>query len=427
MIQVGSIGEGSLGIIAHPNKSGKYKPGLDNLRGLCELALFSRDARKPSQYKPENQRAKHMKFIQCTAFFAMAIPAFFAVSSQAEDRIPVKVVVITTFQNGKDDDPTGGELGNWVLNLPLRETIPFPQGYHHLRYNPELQVLGIVTGEGKSHAAASIMGLGMDPRFDLSKAYWIVAAIAGVDPNKGSVASTAWAKFVVDGDLAYEIDARQIPRRWSTGFVPLGRSKPYGRPSQPFNSNGVQQVFQLNASLADWAFKLTKDTQLPDDPTLRKVRAGYPSYPIALLPPFVLEGDDLAADTFWIGDLLNTRAENWISYWTLKKGSFAMSDFEDAGVGQALQFLSQVGRADQNRLLVLRSASDYTIQPEGETPAEFLASDNSGGLSGFVEALSDVYEIGSIVVKEISSNWDTYADHTPSPASLPAATSEVKN
>jgi purine nucleoside permease len=76
---------------------------------------------------------------------------------------------------------------------------------------------------------------------------------------------------------------------------------------------------------------------------------------------------------------------------------------------------------------VLRSASDYTVQPEGETPAEFLASDNSGGLSGFVEALSDVYEVGSIVVKEISSNWDTYGDHTPSADSLPAVTSEAKN
>src|ERR1700751_6343133 len=109
-----------------------------------------------------------MKFIQCAALFAIATPAFFAVSSEANDRIPVRVVVITTFQAGKDDDPTAGEFGNWVLNLPLRATIPFPQGYHHLRYNPERQVLGIVTGEGKSHAAASIMGLGMDPRFDLS-------------------------------------------------------------------------------------------------------------------------------------------------------------------------------------------------------------------------------------------------------------------
>ena len=246
-------------------------------------------------------------------------------------------------------------------------------------------------------------------------------AIINTNPNKGSVASTAWAKFVIDGDLAYEIDARQIPAGWSTGYVPLGCSMPYQGPSQPLNSNGVQQVYQLNASFADWAFQLTKNTHLPDDSTLQQVRAGYPNYPIALLPPFVLEGDDLAADRFWIGDLFNTWAENWTSYWTASQGSFAMSDFEDTSVGLALQFLSQVGRADQNRLLVLRSASDYTVQPEGETPAQFLAGETSGGLSGFVEALSDVYQVGSIVVKNISSHWDTYKNHIPSPASLPAS------
>jgi purine nucleoside permease len=260
------------------------------------------------------------------------------------------------------------------------------------------------------------MGLGMDPRFDLSKAYWIVAAIAGVDPNIGSVASTAWAKFVVDGDLSYQIDAREIPQGWPTGYVPLGRSSPYQGPSQPFNANGVQQVFQLNAPLADWAFHLTINTMLPDNSTLQQVRAGYPTHPNALKPPFVLEGDDLAADTFWLGDLLNTWAENWISYWTVSRGSFAMADFEDAGVGQALQFLSEAGRADRNRLLVLRSGSDYTIQPEGQTPAQFLARDNSGGLSGYQEALNDVYQVASIVVKELSSNWTTYENQIPSPS-----------
>jgi len=357
-----------------------------------------------------------MKFIQSAALFAITMLAFSAVPAQADEIIPVRVVVITTFQAGGDDDPTAGEFGNWVLKLPLPQTIPFPQGYHHLRYNPELQVLGIVTGEGKSRAAASIMGLGMDPRFDLTKAYWIVVAIAGVDPNKGSVGSTAWAKFVVDGDLSYEIDAREIPPGWSTGYVPLGRSSPYERPPQPFNSNGVQQVFRLNASLADWAFQLTQNTPLPDDSTLQQVRAGYPSFPNALKPPFVLEGDDLAADTFWLGDLLNTWADNWISYWTVSQGSFATADFEDTGIGQALQFLSQAGRADQNRLLVLRSASDYTIQPEGQSPAQFLTNENAGGLSGFQEALNNVYQVGSIVVKTLSSNWDTCATKIPSPS-----------
>ena len=46
------------------------------------------------------------------------------------------------------------------------------------------------------------MELGMDPRFDLSHAYWVVAGIAGVDPADASIGSAAWAEYLVDGDLA---------------------------------------------------------------------------------------------------------------------------------------------------------------------------------------------------------------------------------
>src|SRR5258708_17948978 len=79
-------------------------------------------------------------------------------SLRADDQIPVRVVVVTTFEIGDDSGPNAiGEFANWVAKLPLSLTIDFPQGYHHLPYNPSLQVLGMVTGEGKSHAAASIM------------------------------------------------------------------------------------------------------------------------------------------------------------------------------------------------------------------------------------------------------------------------------
>ena len=138
-------------------------------------------------------------------------------------------------------------------------------------------------------------------------------------------------------------------------------------------------------------------------------------YPNALRPPFVFEGDVAAADTFWTGDLLNSWAEDWVSYWTHEEGSFAMSAFEDAAIGQALQFLSQVGRADKDRLLVLRGGSDYTVQPQGETPAQYLASENSGGLSGFQEALNDLYQVGSIVVRQLSGNRNACANQIPRP------------
>jgi purine nucleoside permease len=335
---------------------------------------------------------------------ALVCVTFLAATSSAQERIPVKVVVVAAFHE---------ELKNWIANLPLSVTIPFPQGLESLHYNPDLQVLGIVTGIGKSHAAASIMGLGFDSRFDLSHAYWMVAAIAGVNPNKASVASVAWAKFIVDGDLGYLIDAREIPDSWSTGYVPFGRTAPYELPTQPYFSNDVQQVYQLNASLADFAFKLTDKTTLPDDAKLQHVRAPYRDYPNALKPPFVLEGDDLATDTFWHGDLLNAWAENWIAYWTAGQGAFVMGEFEDSGIAQALQFLSQVHRADSNRLLVLRGGSNYTVQPKGQSPTQFLKGENFSDLSSMNEALNDLYQIGRIVVAELSHNWDRYENHIP--------------
>jgi purine nucleoside permease len=346
-----------------------------------------------------------MNLIQRAAVATLlASVTFLSAKLGAEERIPVKVVVVTAFDK---------ELQNWITELPLPVTIPFPQGFEALHYNPNLQVLGLITGIGKAHAAASIMGLGLDPRFDLSHAYWIVAAVGGVDPKKASVASVAWAKFIVDGDLAYQIDAREIPAGWSTGYVPFERNSPYEPPSQAFFSSGVQQVYKLNASLADFAFRLTAKVALPDNANLQRVRAGYRHYPNALKAPFVLEGDDLATDTFWHGDLLNAWAENWITYWTAGQGSFVMGEFEDTGVAQALQFLSQVHRADPNRLLVLRGGSNYTVQPKGQSPAQFLKGENFSGLSSLQEALSDLYQVGRIVVVELSHNWATYENQTP--------------
>ena len=131
--------------------------------------------------------------------------------------IPVHVVVVTTFELGADTGDMPGEFQNWVTRFPLPQTLPFPAGYHPLRYDPSSKVLGIVTGEGPARAASSITALGHDPRFDLSHAYWVLAGIGGIDPDTGSVASVVWAPHVVDGSFAHEIDAREIPPDWPNG------------------------------------------------------------------------------------------------------------------------------------------------------------------------------------------------------------------
>jgi purine nucleoside permease len=334
----------------------------------------------------------------------------------SEGRIPVRFVVVTTFDTGDDTGSAPGEFNTWVVNFPLPVVIPFPQGYHHLRYNPAKQVLGIETGEGPTHMAASITALANDRRFDFSHAYWILAGIAGIDPNVGPVASAAWASYVIDGDLAYEIDAREIPSDWTTGYVPLGRSSPYQPPTPPASSiNGVN-LFQLNGSFVNWAYQFSHaSVTLPDTANLQTVRAQYTSFPATQFRPQVLKGDVLGAGTFWIGALMNAWAENWVKYWSNGQAVFTMTSEEDAGYAQALTFLSRVHTIDFNRVLVLRSGSDFTVPPPGQTAAELLASDSNGtGYSGFIESLNDVYLTGSAVVNEIVDNWSTYRDQVPS-------------
>jgi purine nucleoside permease len=355
-----------------------------------------------------------------TGTLALCASLAFASLAHAEgdsrERVPVRVVVVTAFEIGNDTGDTPGEFQNWVDNLPLPDVVPFPQGYHPLRYNPEKHVLGIVAGEGPARMASSITALANDPRFDVTHAYWLLAGIAGVNPNVASVGSAVWAPQVVDGDLGYEIDAREIPSDWTTGYVPFGRVSPFQPPTPPVATDSGTNAFTMNAGLVEWAYQLSSGSvQLADDANLQQLRARYTDSPNAQRPPAITKGAVLAAGTFWIGALLNTWAENWVNYWTSGQGVFTTTAEEEAAYMQALTFLSQVQAVDLKRVMVLRGASDYSVPPPGQTAAQLLASEvDATGYSGFVESLNSTYAAGSAVVNELSGNWRRYRDNVPS-------------
>jgi purine nucleoside permease len=332
-------------------------------------------------------------------------------ATAAEKPIPIKVVVVAMFERGADTGDEPGEFQYWVEREKLDRVLPFPQGYRNLRMN-DRGVLGIVTGVGTARAAASIMALGMDPRFDLTKAYWLVAGIAGVDPADATLGSAAWAEWVVDGDLAHEIDAREIPRDWKTGFVPLRRSVPYELP-RPVPDNG--ESYHLNPALVDWAFQLTRDTQLMDTDAMRKERALFES-PNARRAPFVLKGDTLSSSTFWHGKLLNQWANDWVRYHTDGKGNYVTTAMEDTGTMQSLTFLARAGRVDINRVLVLRTASDFDMPPPGVSAAESLAKTRIGAYTGFLPALEAAWRVGHRVVENLLENWERYRGEIPGTA-----------
>jgi len=330
-------------------------------------------------------------------------------------RLSIRVVVVTTFEVGKDTGDAPGEFQDWVERYPLPAILAFPQGFRDLRYNARDHVLGIVTGVGKAHAAASITALGLDPRFDLSKAYWILAGIAGIDPAQGSIGSAAWATHIVDGDLAYEIDGREVPAAWSTGILPYDRDQPFQPPAPARDSENGVQAYRLNDGLVNWAYGLTRDLVLPDDAKLQSARAGYPDFPNALKPPFVLKGDTLTADRFWLGTEMTRWAEQWVVYWTEGEGQLATGAEEDTGFLQALTFLAKTGRADLTRVLDLRTGSDFTMPPKGIAAADFLKTEAKGDYAGYDEAIESAYLVGSPVVRELAGHWQHYRRQAPVP------------
>jgi purine nucleoside permease len=324
--------------------------------------------------------------------------------------ITPKVVVVAMFEPGKDTGDTPGEFQFWVERLKLDKVYPLPSAYHDVRSNADGSVIGIVTGVGNTRAAATIMALGSDPRFDLSKSYWLVAGIAGIDPAKGSLGSAAWAEWIVNGDLGHEIDPREVPADWPTGYVPLRKTRPY---EQPLVTDDSSQVFHLEPGLVDWAYQLTKDMRLPDTEGLQKHRAVFTGFPNARRAPFVLRGDTMSSETFWHGKLMNAWANAWVSYHTGGKGSYATTAMEDIGTAQALTWLTRAGRADVRRLLVLRTASNYDMQWPGATAVESMFGEKFTHYSGYIPSLESAFQVGNKVVQAILADWEKFLAAPP--------------
>ncbi len=354
-----------------------------------------------------------MPFRGAPALGAVLLFVLHAAALAVAAPLEVRVVVVATFEVGNDTGDAAGELQNWVARYPMAQTFPFSAGGHKLYWNAQDHVLAVLSGVGKSATAATLMALGLDARFELRHAYWILAGIGGVDPAVASVGSAAWAEHVVDGDLAYEVDARDIPADWQTGIVAYDRSVPFEPPTPPIVSDNGTLDYDLNPGLVAWAYQLTRHVTLADDDKLRAARSGYTGKPNARRPPFVLIGDTVTADRFWIGERMTAWAERWVTYWTGGKGRLATSAEEDAAYLQALTQLAAAGRADRARVLDLRTASDFTEPPPGTTAAALLRSEATGNYAAYDQSIENAFLVACPVVRELARHWQRYRDAIP--------------
>jgi purine nucleoside permease len=341
------------------------------------------------------------QLVRTLLLFSFGTGPIFAQTAAPPAPIKIKVVVVTMFERGEDTGDTPGEFQLWVEREHLDHVLPLAAGYHHVRLNKD-GVLGILTGVGTAKAAASVMALGLDPRFDLTKAYWLIAGIGGGDPADVSLGSAVWANHVIDGDIAYEIDAREIPANWPTGYVPLRMSTPYEQPVRPVLDG---ELYTLNQDLVGWAFALTQGVRLSDSDSMRTSRARYTGFLNANKPPFVIRGDTMSSSTFWHGTRMDEWANAWTRYYTGGQGNYMIAGMEDTGSLQALTFLNQAGRADIRRVLVLRTVSNYDREAPGSTPAESLKSMVGGNYSAYMPALEAAEIVGDKVVRDLVEHW----------------------
>lgn len=312
---------------------------------------------------------------------------------------PVKVMIISMFA------PEGQV---WLDNLGPWQDIPvdgLSPDYPNVHCNKQ-EVCVMTTGMGHTNAAASIMALTFSPRFDLRHTYFMVAGIAGIDPQQGTVGSAAWAKYLVDFGIQWEIDGREIPPGWNTGYLGINTKSPTDKPPLDYRT----EVFQLNPRLADTAYALSRHVGLADNLDAQNARVKY-SYAPANRPPTVIQCDTLAGDTWWSGTLLGQRARDWTKILTDNKGTYCTAQQEDNATYEALKRAASVQKVDLDRVAVLRAGSDFDRPYDGQTSADNLL--NYAAQGGFSIAIENLFRSGNPLVQDISTHWGEWRDGVP--------------
>jgi purine nucleoside permease len=198
-------------------------------------------------------------------------------------------------------------------------------------------------------------------------------------------------------------------------MIPLRKQAPFEAPAAALPG----QLYQTNRDLTLWAYRLTQNIPLADSEHLKEIR-GHFDGASAHNPPQVLLGDEVSSSTYWHGKLMDAWAAQWMSYFTAGQGHFATTAMEDTGTLQSLQFLANAGKVDWNRILVLRTVSNYDRQPANTDAATSLSNQRIGQYGAYLPSLEAAYAVGHAVAAELIANWTKYAAQIPAqPAETP--------
>jgi len=311
--------------------------------------------------------------------------------------IAPKVVVITMF---------GGEAKPWLDGEALTHKLALPglsKAYPEVACT-DGGLCVMTTNMGYANAASSIAALVFSGRFDLTKTYFLISGIAGVDPAQGTLGSAHWARFAVDVGLQNEIDAREAPADWSAGYLAIGAPAPDEKAELRYGD----EVYHLNEDLLQAAFRLTKDVELADSDAAKAYRAKY-AEAVATAPPQVSICDTISSDTWWHGARLGAAMEAYAKLVTDGKADPCTTQQEDNATLTALERGAEANLVDFNRIAILRTASNFDREAPGQSAADSLRA-RSGG---YLPSVTNAYRVCAKLANAIVADWATWSAGPP--------------
>ncbi|KAE9398870.1 NUP-domain-containing protein [Gymnopus androsaceus JB14] len=240
----------------------------------------------------------------------------------------------------------------------------------------------LITGEAEINAASTMTALVYSGVFDLTTTYFLIAGIAGINPKVATIGSVTFARFAVQAMFRRAL-LLQIQYPQSI----------YGT-----------EVFELNSDLRTIAVNFAKTATLNDSVAAQEQRVLYasvPAYARGAAAPTVTECDTATSDVYWSGDLLGEAFENTTLLFTNGTGLYCSSQQEDNATLEALLRATLVGLVDFSRIIVMRTASDFDREYNGETAAANLFGEHPA----FRPSVMNLYLAGVKVIEGILNGW----------------------
>ncbi|KAF1984839.1 purine nucleoside permease [Aulographum hederae CBS 113979] len=262
----------------------------------------------------------------------------------------------------------------------------------------------VITGMGEINAAVSITNLLASPLFDLRKTYFLIAGIAGINPDIAPLGSITFARYAVQVGLQYEIDSRELPtspssKDFTTGYIPFGVTSPSQYPATIYGT----EIFELNANLRHVAATFAAAANLSITAEAQAYSLKYASAAAtAVTNPLIVECDVVTSDTWFSGALLAHAFANYTSLLTNGSGVYCTTAQEDNATLESLLRGAVAGTVDFGRIIVMRAGSDFDRPWEGQGVLENLFE----GYAGFGSSVGNLVRVGREVIRGILGDWD---------------------